>query len=83
MEYEQFFEKKNNECDFEHQLIGFIFLASLLSMLIDCCISCRRNKQIRDLKKENETLKAFVMRSIDASLVRMMTPRPPNNWHWD
>ena len=82
MEYEQFFEKQNDKCEFEHQLIGFIFLASVFSLLLDCCISCRRNKQMKDLKKENETLKAFVMRGIDDSLVRMMTPRP-TRWHWD
>jgi hypothetical protein len=72
MDYDQFFPKKEVECDCSDHIRGTAFLITLVVFLIDCIAQCSHNKKMKKLETENETLKSVLFKSVDRALIRMM-----------
>ncbi len=71
MDYEQFFTTSNeHKCD--SQIRMTILVVTLLYVIIDLTLTCKNNRKVNDLQKENETLKSVILKSVDRALVRMM-----------
>jgi hypothetical protein len=73
MDFDELFtEQKVVDCSREHRIIGIILLLNLVSLAIDCVSACKRYNEFTSLKKENETLKSIILKSVDKAFLRMM-----------
>lgn len=71
MDYEQFFTTSNeHKCD--NQIRMTILVVTLLYVILDLTLTCKNNRKVKDLQKENETLKSVILKSVDRALMRMM-----------
>lgn len=71
MDYEQFFTNTtDHKCD--NQIRMTILVMTLVYVILDVTLMCKAKRRMNDMKKENETLKNVILKSVDRALMRMM-----------
>ncbi len=71
MDYEQFFVKQDDhKCD-NHVRMA-VAVVTLLYIILDLTLTCGQQRKVKDLQKENQTLKTVILKSVDRALIRMM-----------
>jgi hypothetical protein len=71
MDYEQFFAKsEDHTCD--NQVRAAILVVTIIYIILDLTLTCKKNRREKMLKQENETLKNVILQSVDRAFVRMM-----------
>lgn len=71
MEYEQFFTNiEQPKCVSEIRMT--IVIMTILYLILDLTLTCKAKDREVALKKENDTLKSVILKSVDRALIRMM-----------
>lgn len=72
MEYEQFFQADDDNCNCYNQVKITVIGLTCVIGLISFALSCRDSKRVYKLKIENNTLKDIILKSVDQTFTKIL-----------
>lgn len=63
---------KPTDCNCTQHICVTVLMLTIVNLLINCVYKCQESQKVRHLKRENETLKSMILKSVDNAFMRIM-----------